>query len=579
MSTAAGIALALLAVGCLAASWVLWRVRAGRLTAALAAASGVVLLADLTLRSTGATVDLIAVVGLLLGPLALACYPRFAAGGSAGVAWGVLLVVGAGGVAALLRPDWTDGLVIGLAFVLIGHAWWVIERGTPADRSAMVWASVVTGFVLVAGGLFAFGYGALDPAGDGAVLEASGYLLATLIPVAMAVGVINPQIIDVRWLVTTISVTLAVVVCFLAAASTLIYGVEALTSRPLSTSVVVTICALLALAVAPTRAWLYGTFERMLFGGRPDPITALASMAGRIGDDLADALDAVRDALVVPYLRLEVTGRTPVLSGAEVPHVTRIDLAVGDGAEATLVVGLRPGERAWSPADQGVLGLVAPLLAGTVRAQLLAEQVARSRSEAVTAIEDERRRLRRDLHDGVGPLLSGVVFTADAAGNLLRRDPDAATQLLQRLRGDTAAAIVEVRQLVEGLRPPALDELGLVGSLRTWSSGLRAAGGVPVAVTFEGESQVAGLSAAGEAAAYRIAVEALTNVARHSGAHAATVRFEPDGDGWRLQVSDPGVGGDWTPGVGLNSMRERAEAVGGRLAAGNGLVSLTLPAG
>ncbi len=212
-----------------------------------------------------------------------------------------------------------------------------------------------------------------------------------------------------------------------------------------------------------------------------------------------------------------------------------------------------------------------------MRAQLLAEQVTASRGEAVAAIEEERRRLRRDLHDGVGPLLSGVVFTADAASNLLDRDPASAAGLLAELRADAAAAIIEVRQLVEGLRPPALDELGLVGALRTWCSGLRAAGGLPIAVGFEGEPRVTGLSAAAEAAAYRIAVEALTNVARHSSARQATVSFTRTGDGWRMEVSDPGVGGTWTPGAGMTSMRERAEAVGGRLDAGDGLVRLTLP--
>ena len=578
MSTAVGVCLALLGACCVASAWVLWRVQAGRFCAVLTAASGVVLLADLALRSTGTAPNLTA-VAVLLGPLALAGYPRFAAGGSRSVAGGVLLLVALGGGTALLRPEWADGLGIGLAFVLIGHAWWVIERASASDRSAMLWAGSATVFVLLAGGLFGFGYAALDPAGEGSVTEAVGYLLTTLVPAAMAIGVVNPRLVDVRWLVTSVTVTLVVAVCFLAAASTLVYGVEALTGRPLNLSVVVAVCALLALAVAPTRAWLYGTFERMLFGGRPDPITALASVAGRIGDDLADALDAVRDALVVPYLKLDLPGRTPLSSGTEVPHVTRIDLDAGEGRSGALIVGLRPGERAWSRADLGVLGLVAPLLAATVRAQLMAEQVAQSRADAVTAIEDERRRLRRDLHDGVGPLLSGVVFTADAAGNLLRRDPDAAAELLQRLRRDTAKAIVEVRQLVEGLRPPALDELGLVEALRTWSGGLRAAGGDCVAVTFEGADQVRGLSAAGEAAAYRIAVEALTNVARHSGADRATVRFDRQGHQWRLQVTDPGVGGDWTPGVGLNSMRERAEAAGGRLTAGNGLVSLTLPVG
>ena len=576
MTIAVQVAAALCAIGCLAAGWVLWRVRAGRVTTLSVAASGAVLLTGLAV-GTAVGIDPVAVAGLLLGPIALVTYPNLASGGSRVVNWTLLLATAGCGAVALARPQSADGLGIAIACLLIGRAWWVIERGTSADRSATQWTTAAAVFALLAGGLFGFGYSTVDPAGDGVAVAVAGYLLALLIPVAMTIGVVEPELIDVRWLVTTITVTLAVVVCFLAAASTLVFGVEAVTGRPLNTSTVLTVCALLALGVAPTRRWLYGSFERMLFGGRPDPISALASFAGRIGNDLADAMDAIREALVLPFVRLEVDGRAPVSSGAAVPHLTNFPLDVGPDRSATLTLGLRPGERTWSRADRGVIGLVGPLVASTVRAQLLTEQVSASREGAVAAIEEERRRLRRDLHDGVGPLLSGVVFTADAAGNVLHRDPDAAAKLLTDLRADAAAAILEVRQLVEGLRPPALDELGLVGALRTWCHGLRAVGGVPVAVRFESEGQVGELSAAGEAAAYRIAVEALTNVARHSGAQQATVRVTRTGGAWRMEIRDPGIGGVWTPGVGMNSMRERAEAVGGQIEAGNGLVRLTLP--
>ncbi len=360
MSIAVQAAIALCAITCLATGWVLWRVHAGRMTSLATVASGAVLLTELGLRSADIVIDLKAVAGLALGPVALASYPRFAAGRSRVIAWVVLLLVAGCGTVALTRPASADGLGIAIAFLLIGHAWWVIERGTPADRSATQWMVAAAVFALLAGGLFGFGSSTVAPSGDGTAAEAVGFLLALLVPLSMMIGVVQPELVDVRWLVTTVTVTLAVVVCFLAAASTLVFGVESLTGQPLNTSTVLTVCALLALGVAPTRRWLYGSFERMLFGGRPDPIGALASFAGRIGSDLSDALDAVREALVLPFVRLDVTGRSAVISGTEVPHLSEFALDVGSGRTATLAIGLRAGERTWSRADRGVIGLVVP---------------------------------------------------------------------------------------------------------------------------------------------------------------------------------------------------------------------------
>ena len=99
----------------------------------------------------------------------------------------------------------------------------------------------------------------------------------------------------------------------------------------------------------------------------------------------------------------------------------------------------------------------------------------------MAAVEEERRRLRRDLHDGLGPTLSGVAFATDAARNQVRSDPDRADELLVQLRSDTAHAITEIRRLVEGLRPPALDELGLEGAIRQHASTLHSSAGTAAA--------------------------------------------------------------------------------------------------
>jgi len=200
----------------------------------------------------------------------------------------------------------------------------------------------------------------------------------------------------------------------------------------------------------------------------------------------------------------------------------------------------------------------------------LTSDLQRSRQRLVTALEEERRRLRRDLHDGLGPTLAGVTLEIGAARNLLGRDPAAADALLARLQAETKAATAEIRRVVYGLRPPALDELGLVGAIREeagrFASAEHAGGkaGPGLLVSVEAPEHLDGLPAAVEVAAYRITLEALTNVARHADASRCTIHLTFH-DGLELQVTDDGTGlpADYRAGVGLTSLRERAAELGG----------------
>jgi signal transduction histidine kinase len=214
----------------------------------------------------------------------------------------------------------------------------------------------------------------------------------------------------------------------------------------------------------------------------------------------------------------------------------------------------------------------------------MSRDLQKSREEVVSAVEEERRRLRRDLHDGLGPTLSGVAFATDAARNQLRSDPDKADELLALLRADTAGAIAEIRRLVDGLRPPALDELGLTGAIRQHVATLHSASGAPLEVALEATNPLPPLPAATEVAAYRIVVEALTNVVRHADASTAIVHLAVREHLLVLAVQDNGGShAPWTPGVGISSMRERAAQVGGTLratgSASGGLVEATIPVG
>jgi signal transduction histidine kinase len=162
-----------------------------------------------------------------------------------------------------------------------------------------------------------------------------------------------------------------------------------------------------------------------------------------------------------------------------------------------------------------------------------------------------------------------VALSADAAANFLDDDPGRTRELLAGLREHVRGTIADVRRLVDDLRPPALDEVGLVGAIQQRAEQLRVrADGSTLAVRLVAPEELPPLPAAVEVAAYRIATEALVNVARHAHATSAEVQVRCHGS-LELEVTDDGgAGGPWVPGVGLSSMRERADEVGGSVEVG-----------
>ena len=192
----------------------------------------------------------------------------------------------------------------------------------------------------------------------------------------------------------------------------------------------------------------------------------------------------------------------------------------------------------------------------------------RSRSRLVTAQEEERRRLRRDLHDGLGPTLAAVGLQIELARSLLPpQTPAQGDAALSEAHGRTQEAIADLRRLVYGLRPPMLDELGLVQAIAREAESFQLAGGASrTRIGVEAEGELDQLPAAVEVAAYRIAQEAMTNVVRHAQASECAVRLHRDAVALRIDVSDDGVGlKGASQGVGISSMRERAAEVGGAL--------------
>ena len=191
-----------------------------------------------------------------------------------------------------------------------------------------------------------------------------------------------------------------------------------------------------------------------------------------------------------------------------------------------------------------------------------------SRRTLIELHEEERRRLRRDLHDGLGPLVTGLRLNLDAAQAQLATNPEKALEYLTNARQASAEVISDLRGLVYGLRPPALDELGLAGTLRAQLPGFAEGSGVELLLDVDDTMTV---PAAVEVAVYRTATEAVTNVVRHGRAQRCTVSLTETAADVVLRVNDDGpVSDTWYAGVGLTAMRERAVELGGTFLASSG---------
>lgn len=334
---------------------------------------------------------------------------------------------------------------------------------------------------------------------------------------------------------------------------------------------------LVAVLFNPARERVQRGVNRLFYGHRDDPYAVLTDLGRRLETTLSPTevlstiTETVRDALRVPYAAVRLTGVTGpsarVESGIVADIAARLPLVFGpDQVGELLIAARRPGEDL-EPADLRLLADVARQAAVAASAVVLMTDLQHARERLVTAREEERRRLRRDLHDGLGPQLASQPLVLDAARALVHQDPDAADALLLNLREQTQQAVAEVRRIVHNLRPPALDDRGLAAALREHVAHYANAG---LDVSIELPAELPRLSAAVEVAAYRIATEAVTNSARHAhGRHCTiAVGVDPAKGDLVLNVSDDGCGftAGRRTGIGLTSMRARAAELGGTCA-------------
>jgi len=330
------------------------------------------------------------------------------------------------------------------------------------------------------------------------------------------------------------------------------------------------VVALVAIAAYPLREWLQRRVNRLMYGDRDDPSRAMSELARRVSDSLTPAglLPAITEtigrALRLPYVAVEMPGGFERISyGAAIGRVERVELTHQGGSVGTLLVAQRAENEPFSDADRRVLEDLSRQVAAAAHAVQLAHDLQQSRERLVLAREEERRRLRRDLHDGVGSALAGLALHAGNARQALPERPEEARRSIEPVEEGIRSIVADVRRIVDDLRPPVLDDLGLGQAISQRATAIFP--GTEVSAEIGGTP----LPAALEVAAYRIATEALANIARHTEARQVSVTLTTTSQPGllHLEVRDdgPGLPERVDPGVGLGSMRERAEELGGTL--------------
>jgi signal transduction histidine kinase len=320
-----------------------------------------------------------------------------------------------------------------------------------------------------------------------------------------------------------------------------------------------------ALAVLPLRDLLQRRVNRLVFGLRDDPVAAFGLLGVRLDaaaapeEVLPAAAQTVGEALRLRSVAIEVGGGEMARWGQPVdgPRL-ELDLPFAGESIGRLRVQARDPAEPFSTADRALLESLARQVSVAARAVALTQALQASRERLVATREEERLRLRRDLHDGLGPALAGIALGIDTVHRALPDGSPAETgELLVALREEAEQAVADIRRIAYNLRPPVLDEMGLVGAIREHATRL---GGATLVVPVP----LPPLPAAVEVAAYRIAVEAMTNAARHAPGAAVEVSLSANGQ-LKLEIADAGSGlpPGFRAGVGLTSMRERAAELGG----------------
>ncbi len=400
-----------------------------------------------------------------------------------------------------------------------------------------------------------------------------------LMPIAIGIAVLRYKLYEIDILLNraalygTLTAGMAGVYLAVVVIAQSFRSVFGLKGTGLPVQVIATVLA--ASALWPLHDRVQRRVDRLFYGDRGVPYEALARLGRRVEEaaDTETALHSVvktiADSLRLPYAALELRlgdGWSPAATYGEAPpQLVAFPLTFQRETVGRLLVGTRSRGEQLGPDDERLLADLARQAGPAAHVVALRRALDVSRAGLVTAREEERRRLRRDLHDGLGPTLAGLTLGLDTARARSAGQPEL-QELLGKLKAETQRAVGDVRRIVYGLRPPALDEFGLVGSLREEVGRLKYEAPALTVTLDVPDEGLTDLPAAVEVACYRIVTEALTNVTRHAHAMHCSVRIQLDKD-LDVEIRDDGVGlpEGWRAGVGIASMRERVTELGGDL--------------
>ena len=476
-----------------------------------------------------------------------------------------------------------------ISLVLLGgglHIYRYLRDSTPIERQQTKWIlfGILSFIVAVIIWVIVFGRAVAIPDGEPRLLaNFAGWLLTGLfllaLPVAITLAILRYKLWDIDVIINRTLVygglTLAVVLIYTLTVGGL--GVLFHTTGNFIISLLAT--ALIAIAFQPARERLQRAVNRFMFGQRDDPYAVLSHLSQQLQttavptETLTSIVETIAATLKLPYVAIELVEQEAQVGqaavGEPVGETVELPLRYQKETVGRLLVSPRaPGEK-FTIKEQQLLADIAAQTGPVASATRLTLALQRSREKLVLAREEERRRIRRDLHDGLGPTLASQTLKLDIVLDMLTSDPSTAGQHVTQLKAQTQQMVADIRRLVYELRPPALDELGLLEALRSHVAQMSGTNGrLSISIAAKPDPLPA-LPAAIEVAAYRIALEGVTNVVRHAQASHCQVRFaiteEQPLPNLVITITDNGRGlpSLFQSGVGLTSMRERAEELGG----------------